>query len=140
MPGGSTHAAVTLALVVPTGIAVGSQFGLAPGIESAAGCLACIAVNPDLDMVASFLPWRVLWWPYRAFIPHRSLLSHGPIIGTLARFAYLYGLYFIIAGLAGLPIVSPDVLVWVLVGLGVGDLGHIACDALMLNKRRVTRG
>ena len=23
-----------------------------------------------------------LWWPYRLLIPHRSLWSHGPVLGT----------------------------------------------------------
>lgn len=135
MPGGDVHSAVTLALVVPTGIVIGSQFGLEPGIKSAVGCLACLAINPDLDLVAKFLPWRVLWWPYRALIPHRSLLSHGPFVGTLLRFVYLYGLYFLVAGLAGWRIVSPDWFGWAVVGLAVGDMGHIVADALLRNRR-----
>ena len=32
-----------------------------------------------------------LWWPYRKLIPHRSLFSHGPLIGTALRLAYLMG-------------------------------------------------
>jgi uncharacterized metal-binding protein len=31
---------------------------------------------------------RVLWWPYSKAIPHRSLLSHGLVIGPLLQLLY----------------------------------------------------
>jgi uncharacterized metal-binding protein len=49
--------------------------------------------GPDLDIHSvQSLRWgyfRWLWQPYRQSVPHRSLLSHGPIIGTLGRVFYL---------------------------------------------------
>ena len=33
---------------------------------------------------------QFIWWPYRRLIPHRSLLSHGPVIGTSLRLMLLF--------------------------------------------------
>lgn len=59
---------------------------------------------PDLDVDAGnisdsiirkiFPPaqrvWRILWTPYSKLIPHRSPLSHMPILGTLLRIGYIF--------------------------------------------------
>ena len=50
-------------------------------------------LSPDLDVRSTALRrWGVLrgiWWPYRRLLPHRSLLSHGPVIGMALRLAWL---------------------------------------------------
>jgi uncharacterized metal-binding protein len=33
--------------------------------------------------------WWAFWWPYGRVVPHRSVWSHGPVIGTLGRLIYL---------------------------------------------------
>lgn len=33
-------------------------------------------------------PLRIIWWPYKESVPHRSWLSHGLLIGPLLRLAY----------------------------------------------------
>lgn len=70
-------------------------------LSAAAGCLAGIAIHNDYDLIDNQIGYRVrygsvlgavwwlLWWPYAAAIPHRSILSHGPIIGTAVRAIYL---------------------------------------------------
>ncbi len=49
--------------------------------------------GPDLDIHSQqYLRWgwlRWLWKPYQKSIRHRSLLSHGPIIGTILRLLYI---------------------------------------------------
>lgn len=61
----------------------------------AAGAYAGLWVNPDLDLKGNARArWRKLglgwlWIPYDRLIRHRSPLSHGPIIGTAGRLAYL---------------------------------------------------
>jgi uncharacterized metal-binding protein len=49
--------------------------------------------GPDLDIRSNqYGRWgwfRWIWLPYRWAIPHRSILSHGPIVGTLFRLVYL---------------------------------------------------
>jgi uncharacterized metal-binding protein len=59
--------------------------------------------GPDLDIHSvqfkrwGFLGW--LWIPYQRLIPHRSLLSHGAIVGTLGRVVYLLVWISIFSGL-----------------------------------------
>ena len=36
--------------------------------------------------------WLNSWWLYRDAMPHRSMWSHGPIIGTAGRLIYLAAL------------------------------------------------
>lgn len=49
--------------------------------------------GPDLDIYSrQYQRWgwlRWLWLPYQRSIRHRSILSHGPIIGTIGRILYL---------------------------------------------------
>jgi uncharacterized metal-binding protein len=58
--------------------------------------------GPDLDLYSfHYKRWgifRWLWRPYQQAIKHRSIWSHGPIVGTVGRIFYL-GLW---VGLAGL--------------------------------------
>ena len=68
--------------------------------------------GPDLDLYSfHYKRWgifRWLWQPYQKAIKHRSIWSHGPIIGTIGRLVYL-GLWVAVAGLFYLGIVQ---LVW----------------------------
>ncbi len=58
--------------------------------------------GPDLDLYSfHYKRWgmlRWLWRPYQQAIKHRSIWSHGPIIGTVGRIFYV-GLW---VGLVGL--------------------------------------
>jgi uncharacterized metal-binding protein len=49
--------------------------------------------GPDLDLYSfHYKRWgklRWLWKPYQKAIKHRSIWSHGPIIGTVGRIVYL---------------------------------------------------
>jgi uncharacterized metal-binding protein len=49
--------------------------------------------GPDLDLYSfHYKRWgklRWLWRPYQKAIKHRSIWSHGPIIGTIGRIFYL---------------------------------------------------
>jgi uncharacterized metal-binding protein len=57
-------------------------------------------LSPDLDTRSNptrrWGPLRLLWWPYRRLLRHRSLLSHSPLLGTAGRLIYLAGLIIII--------------------------------------------
>ncbi len=50
--------------------------------------------GPDLDTYSrQFKRWGILrwiWLPYRRSMRHRSVLSHGPIVGTIVRLVYLF--------------------------------------------------
>lgn len=70
------------------------------------------------------------WLPYGLALNHRVLLSHGFIVGTIAR--VLYGWWPALIGLGLLWQVSPFWAAWIGVAIGVGwmanDLGHLALD------------
>ena len=51
-------------------------------------------LNPDLDIKNSqptknWHFFRFIWIPYQS-LRHRSIFSHGPIIGTIGRLLYLH--------------------------------------------------
>ncbi len=94
MASGNQHDKATLLWSLPFGIAIASVFGLKNGfIGSLAFIFGGLWLSPDLDTRSnSFNRWgllRIFWVPYSYVIPHRSILSHGPIIGSLLRISYL---------------------------------------------------
>lgn len=158
MSSGRTHAAVTM--VASTGAAYLLYRQGWPSGQAIAFCiggLAGLLVNPDLDVdngsisqrvvrkSTGCLPgliWSTLWYPYAILIPHRSPLSHWPILGTILRLVYLvlifhlvlFGLHFTI-GLA--PITTHtgalSLPVWALpafLGLALSDALHYLFDYL----------
>ncbi len=54
----------------------------------------------DLDIKSSeFKRWgklKFIWVPYQRFFKHRSIFSHGFILGPLIRILYLYSIFIII--------------------------------------------
>ena len=75
-------------------MAISCIFGTSSGAIAAAGFLfGGLWLSPDLDTRSRSLqrwgPLGWLWWPYRRLIPHRSLWSHGPLIGTASRLLLL---------------------------------------------------
>jgi len=100
-------------LSLPLGIAVGLVLGWAAAWIAAASCWAGgLWLSPDLDTRSNALRrWGALgflWWPYRRLIPHRSLWSHGPLLGTTVRLGVLLT-WCLIATLA-IPSLSPGML------------------------------
>ena len=80
----------------PLGAVVALCLGVTSGLISAvAFVIGGLWLSPDLDTRSNALRrWgmlRVLWWPYRRVIPHRSIWSHGPLIGTAGRLLVLAG-------------------------------------------------
>ena len=83
------------------------------------GALGGLFLTPDLDVdagsdseeeVRDISPlgenlWWIYWFPYRKLIPHRSPLSHWPVIGTLGRLLYLSIAYWM--ALAAAYFLSP---------------------------------
>jgi uncharacterized metal-binding protein len=68
--------------------------------------------GPDLDLYSyHYKRWgifRYLWRPYQKTLKHRSIWSHGPIVGTIGRIVYL-GLWL---GLVGLLWLGISQLIW----------------------------
>jgi uncharacterized metal-binding protein len=112
MASGRSHDRATWALSLPFGLLWWPWLGLA-GL--ACGGLAFLVggllLSPDLDTRSNptrrWGPLRLLWWPYRRLLRHRSLLSHSPLLGTCGRLAYLAALLLLacllLEPLGGLP-------------------------------------
>lgn len=99
---------VIFALIV--GLLTDHRTAVIAGISFAIGGLW---LSPDLDTNSKPLKrWgflKILWIPYRKLIPHRSLLSHGFLIGTSLRVIYLLvtiGISILILDSLGMPLQS----------------------------------
>jgi uncharacterized metal-binding protein len=100
-------------------------------------------------------PLRLLWLPYQRLVAHRSVLSHGVLIGPLLRVLYLYAMVELlllvasaVATWAGYSaqmlavghhifgnallylVLHPQVSVPLLAGLVLGGLAHSLIDLL----------
>ena len=80
---------------------------LGPTGASAGGLaflLGGLWLSPDLDTRSNptrrWGPLRLLWWPYRRLLRHRSLLSHSPLLGSAGRLLYLGALLLGLSWLA----------------------------------------
>ena len=98
-------------LSLPLGFTVGLVLGLQAALMATASCLAGgLWLSPDLDTRSNALRrWGALgflWWPYRRLIPHRSLWSHGPVLGTSVRLGVLLTWCLIIT--MAIPALSPS--------------------------------
>jgi len=154
---GINHIKGTLLIAIPVGL-VGffGGGGIPDGLACALGCLSGIILSPDLDVEhrteSEYLIYRVLgkflgaiwfafWWPYGKMIPHRSPLSHAPILGTIIRILYIYGLggilWFAFAwAITGhgtwlpMPNWLHPLAFWWLIGLIFADALHYIMDVL----------
>lgn len=142
MPSGKVHAAVTTAAAGFTYLWV-MKSGEPPDLAAAAavGCAAGVFVNPDLDVIGTradrmireegglFIAaaWGLLWYPYSTLIPHRSIISHGLIIGTVIRILYI-GLALLLLGIRIRP---GPYFIRILAGLLISDNLHIGADFLV---------
>jgi uncharacterized metal-binding protein len=104
MPSGRTHDSITLWCLPPIAF-VGWQLtrdGTLVLILCGCFLFSGLMFGPDLDIYSQqYKRWlwlRWVWLPYRRSMSHRSVLSHGMIIGTLLRVAYVVTLVlFVIA-------------------------------------------
>jgi uncharacterized metal-binding protein len=113
MASGRAHDRATRLLALPFGLLWWPWLG-APGVAGAGlgFLLGGLLLSPDLDTRSNpTRRWgalRLLWWPYRRLLPHRSPLSHSPLLGTAGRLAYLGGLVLLgAAALQPLGLTSP---------------------------------
>ncbi len=95
MPSGRTHDRITLwGLPLVVGVTFAQTRNGNLTLLVAGGFLfGGLMFGPDLDIYSvQYQRWgwlRWLWLPYQKSLRHRSLLSHGPIIGTALRVVYL---------------------------------------------------
>ncbi|XHX79547.1 MAG: metal-binding protein [Stenomitos frigidus ULC029] len=103
MPSGRTHDSITLwSLPLLAGLTFArTQSSSLTLFVSGSYLFSGLMFGPDLDVYShQYKRWgllRWIWLPYRRSMRHRSVWSHGPIVGTVVRVAYL----FIWVGLLG---------------------------------------
>ncbi len=96
MPSGTTHDRITLwTLPWVSSITYGlTNNGDLTLLLSGGFLFSGLMFGPDLDIRSiQFNRWgllRVIWKPYQKLMRHRSLFSHGPILGTSIRVLYLF--------------------------------------------------
>ncbi|BFM38732.1 metal-binding protein [Synechocystis sp. LKSZ1] len=168
MPSGKTHDRITWALfpAVVTGGYVLTQRWHLGGLAGISTLFAGLMFGPDLDIHSvQYRRWgylRWLWLPYRRLFRHRSLWSHGLMVGTGLRLLYL-GLFIglglgpllaVVAlawpslgmllqqGLAKIFVAlqqHPEELIALVLGLEIGAMGHTLSDVLVSRYRRQFR-
>jgi uncharacterized metal-binding protein len=121
---------------------IGVSYSLELGIVAAsAHLLGGLYLSPDLDLVSRpYKRWgwlRWIWIPYQKFIPHRSPLSHAPVIGSLIRLGYLAiwlsCLWVIFPGLQKVEwAITWNKAIAFLVGVELSALNHLLLDGLLL--------
>ncbi|MCP9887635.1 metal-binding protein [Cyanobium sp. ATX 6A2] len=113
MASGRAHDRATWQLALPFGLVFAPALGLAGVVSAATGFLVGgLLLSPDLDTRSNATrrwgPLRMLWWPYRHGLAHRSVLSHSPLLGTAGRLAYMAALALLASALlATLPLGVP---------------------------------
>jgi uncharacterized metal-binding protein len=120
---GRAHDRATWLLALPFGLLWWPWLGLAGLLTGGlAFLIGGLWLSPDLDTRSNptrrWGPLRLLWWPYRKLLRHRSLLSHSPLLGTAGRLLYLASLFLglcLLAAPLGAP--GPGVLLSWLEGL-----------------------
>jgi len=171
MPAGRTHDRITLWCLPFVAV---STFGFTYSlpltvIVSISFLVGGFMLGPDLDIHSiQYVRWgplRWIWLPYQIAIKHRSRLSHGPIIGTALRVAYLAAWLslFAVVSMGLLNVLWDAQLTWqtvgepfrilfrrylfewlaVIVGLELGSISHSISDAfgsqISRRKRRKKR-
>lgn len=95
MPSGRTHDSITLwSLPLIAGLTFArTQSSSLTLCVSSSYLFSGLMFGPDLDVYShQYKRWgllRWIWLPYRRSMRHRSFWSHGPLVGTIVRIAYL---------------------------------------------------
>jgi uncharacterized metal-binding protein len=94
MASGRDHDRATCLSCLPFGLLLGVVLGHWCGLIGAvAFFVGGLWLSPDLDTRSNALrrwgPLAFLWWPYRRLLRHRSVWSHGPLLGTIGRLSVL---------------------------------------------------
>jgi uncharacterized metal-binding protein len=165
MSSGRTHDRITLiSLPILTGVSLMLTRNAELTLWVAGSFLfGGLMFGPDLDIHSNqSIRWgwlRWMWQPYRKAIPHRSALSHGPLIGTICRLLYV-GLWVILLGLLYQSACHflkwptwTEVQIWrsmqqfvtknsttllgIFVGLEVGSMSHYSADFLSSLSKKI---
>ena len=138
MPNGKTHDIITF---VCTPIVVGATWYFTRNVKTTAIMLSLFLFssfmfNGDLDTPsAPYNRWwifKMIWIPYQLMFHHRSVFTHGLIIGTVIRVLYLTAIPMIILSFKGnahfIWNIDKHFLILLLIGLESGAAVHTIAD------------
>jgi len=141
MPSGKTHDKITfvvLPIVVLTAYLIFNSFYLTL-ILSLSYLFSALMFNGDLDTNSKpynrWYVFKMIWIPYQLMFGHRSIFTHGIIIGTIIRIIYigiipfLYFNYYHNINILT-DVISIKDLIVILIGLELGSLSHSVPDWL----------
>lgn len=149
MPSGEVHTLTTILAAAGSWFVTQPLLGPDASLAVSAGCLAGVLLTPDLDVNNGSISnhharrtfgavvgaaWEVIWKPYSWIIPHRSPLSHMPVLGTALRLMYLSLAVYLLLRLVGIaapdvvPTTVPGWLLFVFAGLCLSDTVHWILD------------
>jgi uncharacterized metal-binding protein len=138
MPNGKTHDIITV--VATPVIAVASYYLtknlLTTGIILGCYLFASFMFNGDLDTnSAPYNRWwvfKMIWIPYQLMFHHRSVFTHGLVIGTIVRIAYLAIIPLVILyfkhDIGIIKSINMHMAFLVLIGLEAGAAIHTIAD------------
>jgi uncharacterized metal-binding protein len=141
MPNGKTHDIIAF---VTTPIVVGIAYYVTTDIKSTTILMftylfASFMFNGDLDMNSRpYNRWwllKMIWIPYQLLFYHRSVFTHGIVIGTVVRLLYLGIIPIIILTINGdlINIISTldvNITLTILLGLELGSIVHTISDKM----------
>ena len=166
MPSGRTHDRITLWTLpwVTLGTWLVTRSGDLTLLVVAGFLFGGLMLSPDLDLPSRpFQRWgwfRWIWIPYQKLLRHRSVFSHGLLIGTMVRSLYL-GVWLLLVAALGLGIAQllgydrqttavldqgrqfflqfPQLSLALLMGLELGAISHICSDWIGSTLKQVKR-
>ena len=138
MPNGKTHDKITLITAPIVGV---SAHCLTHNIKTTmilmfAYVFAALMFNGDLDTNSRpYNRWwvfKMIWIPYQLIFEHRSIFTHGIIIGTVVRLLYVLVIPISIIVLKGIgmPEMNWSIVIPILIGLELGAASHTIADYL----------
>lgn len=138
MPSGRVHDIITLSSAIPLyGITTYLSNVYISSILIISYVFAGLVFNGDLDLKsAPYKRWfifRWVWKPYQMVFRHRSMLTHGIIIGTSIRLLYLGVLFLPLMIYYSNDLIYfletyKDELTIILIGLECGAISHTLTD------------
>jgi uncharacterized metal-binding protein len=140
MPNGKTHDTITFVLAPVVG---GLSYWITKDIKTTTILMstylfASLMFNGDLDTNSRpYNRWwllKMIWIPYQLMFEHRSVFTHGLIIGTIIRILYVGLIPFLIILFKGeLQVVSSiplNIIILSFIGLELGSAVHTISDKI----------
>lgn len=141
MPNGKTHDRLTI-VFLPIVVMVVYFFTkdlLTILIISISYLFSAFMFNGDLDTNSRvYNRWwlfKMIWIPYQLMFSHRSIFSHGIVIGTIIRILYIGSIpYFVLYysyDINLVHIIGINNVILILIGLELGNISHSVPDSLI---------